>query len=159
MFGLHPQQNKILVPAILVLLSVLTGCASPEAAPVADNSNKSAEAPPAPRMAKETQTGLASYLSDSFHGKRTYSGEVFDRAGLVAAHPSYPMGTILRITNLENDRSVEVRIVDRGPSKKDQENGIILDLSRSVAEQLDFISSGKARVRAEVLEWGDGREN
>lgn len=132
-----------------------TGCAAAPAPPA--NSNQAEEKPPVVIEVKETQTGQAAFYSDSFQGRRTYSGETFNNTDMVAAHPTYPMGTIVRVINLANERAVEVRVIDRGPSKKDQDNGLIIDLSRSAAELLDFIQEGMAQVRVEVLEWGGDR--
>ena len=73
---------------------------------------------------------------------------------MVAAHPSYPFGTMIRVTNLANGRSIKVRILDRGPAPQQRAEGIIIDLSRKAAEVLGFIQRGRARVRLEVLEWG-----
>ncbi|MGH7480705.1 MAG: septal ring lytic transglycosylase RlpA family protein, partial [Longimicrobiales bacterium] len=69
-------------------------------------------------------------------------------------HQAYPFGTRLRVTNLRNDSSVEVRVIDRGPFVR----GRILDLSREAAERLGFVRRGLADVRVEVLEWGDARD-
>jgi rare lipoprotein A len=109
---------------------------------------------PVLKQAKETQTGLALFLARQFQGRKSASGETFDGRDLIAAHPSYPLGTVVRVINLRNGRAVEVRVVDRGPSPKDQKKGAVIDLSRSAAEQLDLINKGKARVRLEVLRWG-----
>jgi rare lipoprotein A len=87
-------------------------------------------------------------------GVQTYSGETFDNNKPVAAHPSYPMGTIVRVINLRNNRAVEVRVIDRSASVKLRGGGYIISLSSSAAEQLDFIRDGKVNVRIEVLEWG-----
>jgi rare lipoprotein A len=103
----------------------------------------------------ETQVGLASYYGEEFHGKITASGRPFDMNALVAAHPSYPFGTLLRVTNLANGRSVQVRILDRGPTRRIQAEGVIVDLSRRAAERLGYIRQGRTRVRLEVLEWAD----
>ncbi len=73
---------------------------------------------------------------------------------MVAAHPSYPFGTRLRITNLANRRSATVRIVDRGPAREQQADGVVIDVSRRAAEVLGFIQRGRTRVRLEVLAWG-----
>jgi rare lipoprotein A len=73
---------------------------------------------------------------------------------MVAAHPSYPFGTLVRVTNLANGRSTNVRIVDRGPARKARAAGIVIDVSRRAAEALKFIRQGRARVRLEVLAWG-----
>jgi rare lipoprotein A len=99
----------------------------------------------------EVREGLASYYADSFNGRTTASGTVFDNAELVAAHPSYPFGSVVRVTNLGNGRAVDVRIVDRGPAPRIRERGVIIDVSRAAAERLGFISAGRTRVRVEVL--------
>jgi rare lipoprotein A len=97
---------------------------------------------------------LASYYGANFHGKTAASGVRFDMNAMVAAHPSYPFGTLVRVTNLNNGRSVQVRVLDRGPGSGPQADGIIIDLSRGAAEALDFLRAGRARVRLEVLRWG-----
>jgi rare lipoprotein A len=111
-----------------------------------------------PGAAREpaTQTGLASFYGKQFHGEETASGETYDMSELVAAHPSYPFGTRLRVTNLKNERQVVVRVVDRGPADKHQAEGVIIDLSTAAAARLDFIERGRVPVRIEVLERGDG---
>jgi rare lipoprotein A len=103
----------------------------------------------------EVREGLASYYGKAFHGKRTASGSRFDMNALVAAHPSYPFGTLLRVTNLANGRSTSVRILDRGPAPKARANGVIIDLSQKAAAVLGFIQEGHTRVRVEVLKWGN----
>lgn len=102
----------------------------------------------------ETREGLASYYGKEFHGKTTASGIRFDMNAMVAAHPSYPFGTLIRVTNLANGRSTSVRILDRGPAPQLRADGIVIDLSRRAAEVLGFIQQGRARVRLEVLAWG-----
>jgi rare lipoprotein A len=79
----------------------------------------------------------------------TASGIRFDQNAMVAAHPTLPFGTVVRVTNLENGRSVNVRIVDRGPTPSARQTGVIIDLSRAAAESLDFIETGRSRVRVE----------
>lgn len=102
-----------------------------------------------------TQSGKASHYGKRFHGKKTASGERFDQHALVAAHPSWPFGTLVRVTNKENGRSAKVRIVDRGPSKKVRRRGVIVDLSTKTADKLGFIEQGITPVRLEVLKWGE----
>jgi rare lipoprotein A len=102
----------------------------------------------------ETREGLASYYGKEFHGRLTASGIPFDMNAMVAAHPSYPFGTMLRVTNLANGRSTSVRILDRGPAPRVQADGVIIDVSHRAAEVLEFIPQGRARVRLEVLAWG-----
>lgn len=103
---------------------------------------------------KETQTGLASFYSRSLHGERTASGEKFNNKEMVAAHPTYPFGTIVRVTNLKKGGTIEVRVIDRGPTKKNRAEGVIIDLSRAAAEKLMMTRDGRTRVKVEVLEWG-----
>lgn len=92
------------------------------------------------------QEGLASVYGKQFNGKSTASGERYDSGALTAAHRTLPFGTDVRVTNLQNGKSVRVRINDRGPHVR----GRIIDLSSSAAAALGF-STGVARVRIEVL--------
>ena len=103
----------------------------------------------------EAREGLASYYGPGFEGKTTASGTRFDMNAMVAAHPSYPFGTVLRVTNVTNGRAVDVRVVDRGPSRGPRADGVIIDVSYGAAGALDFIREGRTRVRVEVLRWGD----
>lgn len=109
----------------------------------------------APQRVLEAATGQATYYADKFEGRRTASGIPFRQNQLVAAHRGFPFGTLLRVTNVGNDRSVNVRVVDRGPFGNANVRPII-DLSRRAATELGFIDAGRASVRVEVLEWGDG---
>jgi rare lipoprotein A len=93
------------------------------------------------------QEGLASYYGKDFHGKHTSSGEVFSKHKLTAAHLSLDFGTMVKVTNLANGKSVVVRINDRGPFSKSR----IIDLSRAAAQKLDMIASGTAKVRIETI--------
>ena len=110
---------------------------------------------PARRRRSRRGSDWPRYYGEEFHGKITASGRPFDMNALVAAHPSYPFGTLLRVTNLANGRSVQVRILDRGPTRRIQAEGVIVDLSRRAAERLGYIRQGRTRVRLEVLEWAD----
>jgi len=94
-----------------------------------------------------SQTGVASWYGGKFHGRRTASGEVYDMYELTAAHRTLPFGTVVRVTHLENRRSVEVRITDRGPFIK----GRVIDLSYAAAKRLDMIRDGVARVKLVVV--------
>jgi rare lipoprotein A (peptidoglycan hydrolase) len=96
---------------------------------------------------RETYIGYASYYADEFHGRLTANGEVFDMNAFTAAHRTLPFGTICRVTNLENDKSVEVRINDRGPFVDNR----ILDLSRAAAKAIGALVSGVVQIRLEVL--------
>lgn len=103
----------------------------------------------------ETKTGYASFYGKAFQGNETASGTTFDKETYVAAHPKYPFGTIVRVTNLENNKSVNVKIVDRGPTKENQQQKVIIDLSKEAAKALDFVSDGKVKVKVEVMKWGN----
>ncbi len=94
-----------------------------------------------------TEEGIASWYGPGFHGNLTANGETFDTRKLTAAHQTLPFDTLVRVTNLENERSVVVRINDRGPFV----GGRIIDLSEAAAESIDMIGSGTAQVRLELL--------
>jgi rare lipoprotein A len=94
------------------------------------------------------ETGIASWYGPGFHGKSTANGESFDQNALTAAHRTLPMPSMVRVTNLDNGRSIKVRINDRGPFK----NGRIIDLSRRAADLLGFRRQGTAKVRVEIVE-------
>lgn len=101
---------------------------------------------------RDVEVGLASYYARSFDGKRTASGTRFDNDELIAAHPTHPFGTLVRVTNVRNRRSVTVRVVDRGPARSARRKGVIIDLSRAAASKLGFLNAGHARVRVEVVD-------
>lgn len=110
-----------------------------------------------PEVVLESQTGEATYYADILELKLTASGEPLDQNALVAAHRKYPFGTVLRVTNLDNERAVRVRVIDRGPfgkAKKAREK--VIDLSRRAAGDLGFLDEGRAVVRVDVLRFGDG---
>lgn len=107
---------------------------------------------------KKSDTGLASFYSRSFDGQETASGKIFDSDDMVAAHPDYPLGTRIRLTNLENLAVVEVKIIDRGPTEKNQQEGVIIDISRAAAKKLGMIKDGRVKVKADVLQWGSGEK-
>jgi rare lipoprotein A len=99
--------------------------------------------------------GQATYYADYFDGRRTASGIVFRNSEMYAAHREYPFGTLLRVTNLKNRKSVIVQVVDRGPNGTSrQARRTIIDLSKRAARELDFIPAGRIEVQVEVLEWG-----
>jgi len=92
--------------------------------------------------------GTASYYGRKFHGRRTASGEAFDMGALTAAHRTLPFGSLVRVTNPANGRSVTVRINDRGPFTR----GRVIDVSRAAAQQLGLITRGHATVELELIE-------
>ncbi len=100
------------------------------------------------REAIKTLRGKASYYHSSLAGNNTANGEVYDPALLTAANRELPFGTIVRVTRIDNGKSVTVRVNDRGPFGSKTR---ILDLSRAAAEKLDMIKAGVVDVRAEIL--------
>jgi len=92
-------------------------------------------------------TGLASWYGDAFHGRRTANGEVYDRDSISAAHPTMPLPSYARVTNLRNNYSMIVRVNDRGPFAANR----IMDVSRKTAEALDFRQTGTTRVKVEYI--------
>jgi rare lipoprotein A len=93
------------------------------------------------------ETGIASWYGPNFHGNRTANGERYDQNELTAAHPTLPMPSLARVTNLDNGRSIVVRINDRGPFARER----LIDLSRRSAQLLGFEKRGTAKVRVQVL--------
>jgi rare lipoprotein A len=122
--------------ALAALSLVVTGCAT---------GRRTAPAPP---PSSHAVTGQASWYGEAHHGKKTASGEVYDRTQRTAAHRTLPMGTHVRVTNVENGRSVVVRINDRGPFRP----GRIIDLSQAAAREIGTLDDGLFPVRLEVLE-------
>ncbi len=120
--------------ALLLLLSACTSEPSRAAAGRASDSAYEA-------------VGVASWYGAKFQGQTTASGEPYDMNAMTAAHPSLPFGTKVRVTNLENGRSVMLRINDRGPFAKRR----IIDVSRHAAKHLGFLGAGLARVRVELI--------
>lgn len=93
------------------------------------------------------RTGIASWYGPGFHGRRTANGEIYDQHALTAAHPTLQMPALVRVTNLDNGRSLVLRINDRGPFAQNR----IIDVSQRAAEELGFRRQGTARVRVQVL--------
>ncbi len=103
------------------------------------------------------QTGYATFVTNRRDGGESASGEIFDRRKLVAAHRTLPFGSVVRVTNLENRRSVTVRVIDRGPYGKNYRKGTVIDLSRAAAVRLRMIDDGMVPVRVVILRLGEGR--
>jgi rare lipoprotein A len=139
-------QIRIIVISLLVVC--ISGC---QEKPVATTPEP--QQPVVPEV-KETKTGLASFYGRAFDGQKTASGETFDSDEMVAAHPTYPLGTIVRVTNLSSKDTVRVRISDRGPTRVNRKEGVIIDLSRGAAKKINMIAAGREKVQVEVLEWG-----
>jgi len=94
-----------------------------------------------------SETGLASWYGHPYHGRAAANGEIYDMEKMTAAHRTLPFGTFVRVTNLGNGKSVDVRIIDRGPFVA----GRIIDLSHAAAEAIDMIGPGVAQVRVDIL--------
>jgi rare lipoprotein A len=117
------------------------GAAAPGEATLPQQENKAAKA-------NLPQMGEASWYGGKLDGKKTASGETFDQSSYTAAHRNLPFGTKVKVTNLENGKSVNVEIVDRGPFA----GGRIIDLSHAAAKALDMKENGTAQVRIEALQ-------
>lgn len=106
-------------------------------------------------LADEASTsGEASYYHDKFQGRSTASGEAYDRNQLTAAHRTLPFGTLLRVTRVDTQQSVLVRVNDRGPFKA----GRIVDLSRKAAEEIGLLTAGVAVVEITILDSSEEQE-
>jgi rare lipoprotein A len=103
-----------------------------------------------PSNSIESVTGFASFYADAFDGKMTANGEIYNMYELTAAHKTYPFNTMIRVVNLANNKTVIIRINDRGPFIE----GRIIDLSLGAATQLGMDKTGVQEVRLEIIEWG-----
>lgn len=149
---------KWIVPLVMMVMW-LTGCTATirYGTPSADSGKPTPEIDTGEYdevLVLATETGTASYYADKFHGRLTANGEVFDMYKVSAAHPKYPLETIVRVTNLKNDRQLVIRINDRMPNFK----GRVIDLSYQAAKELGMIADGITEVKIEVLEWGNGKK-
>ena len=104
-------------------------------------------APPAAVQVGYTESGVASWYGHPYHGRHAADGEIYDMEKLTAAHRTLPFNTWVRVDNLDNHRTVDVRIIDRGPFI----DGRIIDLSHAAAREIQMIGPGVARVRLEVI--------
>jgi rare lipoprotein A len=138
----RPAGPRVSHPPAAAVQAPVTATATPVVTP-----------PPAPAPAKPTPAapaqhiGRADYFSDDLEGHPTASGEKFSNQGMTAAHREFPIGTHLRVTNLQNGRHVIVRVNDRGPHRR----GFIISVTRHAAEQLGFVKAGSTRVKLEVV--------
>lgn len=138
--------------ATVILGFLLHGCALMQERPNALGTpppvaNVVRPSPPKIDQPQKMEIGHASWYGANFHGKKTASGVTFDQAEFTAAHRNLPLGSRVRVTNLENERFVEVEINDRGPFVP----GRIIDLSRAAARALGMLEDGVTRVRVELL--------
>jgi rare lipoprotein A len=146
---------KVPLPAVLPLLLLVGACSSvPRPQQTVQDAAPQVSSAALESGVLETTRGLASYYARMLHGRLTASGIKLDLQDLVAAHPTYPFGTLVRVTNLANQHVVNVSIVDRGPAKGPRAEGVIIDLSRAAAARLGLLDDGRTTVMLEVLKWG-----
>lgn len=138
--------GTVLLPALL-MLSACAGREAPSASLADTEPLLSPASAPAPSQIYR-ESGTAVWYGKEFHGRKTASGEVFDKNSLTAAHRTLPLGTVIRVTNLDNFKSVNVKINNRGPFTRDR----FLELSYGAARELGFVAQGTARVRIEALD-------
>ena len=144
------MNKKILLTIIFLLVSCGSSIAYGDYVNTTGMSRKQIEAI---KNHPKTQIGIASYYGKKFHKKRTANGEIFNMYKVSAAHKSYPLGTKVRVTNLENGKSLKLIINDRGPFV----SGRIIDLSYKAARKLGFVNQGTVKVRIDVLRLGDNK--
>jgi rare lipoprotein A len=140
------SRNRCFTAAALALVVTVAGVTANSA----ESSHSNGDVHPV-KTRKWTQVGKASWYGRRFQGKRTASGEAFDLNLLTCAHRTLPIGTLLRVTNLMNRKSIMVRVNDRGPVPE----GLIVDLSFGAAKSLGFNHAGRAKVRLDRV---DGAE-
>lgn len=131
-----------LVFAVLAASMLLVSCAR--------RHRVAAAIPAAPSIAAQipsTEVGIASWYGHPYHGRAAADGEIYDMEKLTAAHRTLPFNTWVRVTNLSNSKSVDVRIIDRGPFV----DGRIIDLSHAAAQVIDMIGPGVVQVRLDIL--------
>lgn len=134
---------KVFFTMMLVLASMMlfTGCASKRTTTAKRSST------PRPARIGWKQQGIASWYGDPYHGRRAANGEIYDMEAFTAAHKTLPFETWVRVKNISNRKSTEVRITDRGPFV----DGRIIDLSKAAAREIDLLSPGISRVKLEVI--------
>jgi rare lipoprotein A len=135
--------------AVLTTMGAAHGPNTMEKTSKPDQPNQTASATlkPTVKKTKAYEVGPASWYGKFFHGKQTASGETYNMYEMTAAHPDLPLGTRLKVTNLKNDKSVVVRVNDRGPMVP----GRIIDLSYGAAQELGFTAKGVQRVRLDIV--------
>jgi len=129
--------KRTLCLPLLVLLALAPGCGK----------KRRAVRAPSPPAIGAGETGVASWYGHPYHGRASASGEIYDMEKLTAAHRTLPFGAVVRVRNLDNDRTVEVRINDRGPFAQ----GRIVDLSRAAAREIRMLGPGVAKVRLTLI--------
>ncbi len=155
-----PVMCRIITVFILLIFFAVYGCAkaTPYSSPPQKAKSYKTKRPKPYKIGRKwyqplsharnfKQKGIASWYGADFHGKKTANGEVYDMYAVTAAHKTLPLGTYVRVHNLENGKKIDVRINDRGPFVR----GRIIDLSYTVAKELGVVEKGTARVKIEAL--------
>ena len=132
------MRGVIALLPLMAALAAFSGCAKKRATIVV---------PQVPPPITSGETGLASWYGHPYHGRAAADGEIYDMETLVAAHRTLPFGTMVRVTNLGNGKTVDVRIIDRGPFV----DGRVIDLSHAAAEAIGSVGPGIAQVRLDIL--------
>ncbi|MEZ8022726.1 septal ring lytic transglycosylase RlpA family protein [Vibrio sp. 1F255] len=136
----HPNyMKKLHIIFTALVLMILAGCTSTSAV----GSSKTKE-----YAKSHTLVGKASWYGDKFHGRLTASGETYNMNANTAAHKTLPFGTIVRVTNTDNNKSVDVKINDRGPYVK----GRVIDLSHKAFSQIGDVKKGVVKVKIEIID-------
>ncbi len=156
------MKNNIFTLVVLLGFAGLVGCVPIRQRVPADrgivetrpNSSAQYESPDdfknlGPDAWKDEMEGIASWYGADFNGKLTSSGEVYDMYAMTAAHKTLPLGTVVKVDNLDNGKSVQVKINDRGPYVV----GRIIDLSKSAADAVGISGTGTAHVKLEIVQW------
>ena len=142
----HRKRRAGAVLAVLAMAAAAGGCARKKRVQVTP-------APPVTAPAGWSETGVASWYGHPYHGRASASGEIYDMERLTAAHRTLPFHTWVRVYDLDNGKTVEVRINDRGPFV----NNRIIDLSHAAARTIDMVRPGLAKVRLEVIRAPEGQ--
>jgi rare lipoprotein A len=132
---------------LILLMSSLIGCASRRPVPVEGRIPPWEQKIAKKEVVKGVQYGMASWYGKDFHGKLTSSGEIYDMYQLTCAHNTLPLGTMVMVTHMENGKSVELKVNDRGPFVKDR----IIDLSYAAAQIIGMYEKGTAYVKVEAI--------
>lgn len=164
-------KKLISVVSIALLSFVITGCANDGKLSTITNSSSGAKTKNTrtkpysytvrgrqyhvnPNIKSYSKTGIASWYGPGFHGKKTANGERYNQNAMTAAHKTLPLGSVVRVKNLSNGKSVVVRINDRGPYA----HGRIIDLSKKAAGKIDMHANGTAKVRVTLIRTASGAE-
>jgi len=140
-----PMRNAA---ACLLAVLILAGCGHKRhARNVPPPPPPARRTPPVPVKVGQTENGIASWYGHPFHGRAAANGEIYDMEKMTAAHRTLPFNTWVRVYDLDNNKSTDVRIIDRGPFV----DGRIIDLSHAAAKQIEMIGPGVAHVRIEII--------